>query len=78
MGRMALQDFFSRLSEWTAFCSELSMGKKRKNMRGTVEKIIKPASPMELETAQITIPEADDLYREGYDNRNMVKCPRWS
>lgn len=43
---------------------EVSMGKKRKKMRGTVEKIIKPASPMEPERAQITIPEADDLYRE--------------
>ena len=40
------------------------MGKKRKKMRGTVEKIIKPISPMEPEKAQITIPEADDLYRE--------------
>ena len=40
------------------------MGKKRKKMRGTVEKIIKPVSPMEPEKAQITIPEADDLYRE--------------
>lgn len=40
------------------------MGKKRKKMRGTVEKIIKPVSAMEPEKAQITIPEADDLYRE--------------
>ena len=40
------------------------MGKKRKKMRGTVEKIIKPVSPMEPEKAQITIPEANDLYRE--------------
>lgn len=40
------------------------MGKKRKTMRGTVEKIIKPVSPMEPEKAQITVPEADDLYRE--------------
>ena len=40
------------------------MGKKRKKMRGTVEKIIKPVSPMEPEKAQITIAEADDLYRE--------------
>ena len=40
------------------------MGKKRKEMRGTVEKIIKPVSPTEPEKAQITIPEADDLYRE--------------
>jgi len=40
------------------------MGKKTKKMRGTVEKIIKPVSPMEPEKAQITIAEADDLYRE--------------
>jgi hypothetical protein len=40
------------------------MGKKRKKMRGTVEKIIKPVSPMEPEKAQISVPEADDLYRE--------------
>jgi hypothetical protein len=40
------------------------MGKKRKKMRGTVEKIIKPVIPMEPEKAQITIPDADDLYRE--------------
>jgi hypothetical protein len=40
------------------------MGKKRKKMPGTVEKIIKPVSPTEPEKAQITIPEADDLYRE--------------
>ena len=40
------------------------MGKKRKKMRGTVEKIIEPVSPMEPEKAQISIPEADDLYRE--------------
>ncbi|MGA7926986.1 MAG: hypothetical protein WCA20_13475 [Candidatus Sulfotelmatobacter sp.] len=40
------------------------MGKKRKRMRGTVEKIIKPISPLEPEKAQISISEADDLYRE--------------
>jgi hypothetical protein len=40
------------------------MGKKRKKMPCTVEKIIKPVNPREPEKAQITIPEADDLYRE--------------
>jgi hypothetical protein len=40
------------------------MGKKRKKMRGTVEKIIKPVNPTEPEKAQISIPEAEDLYRE--------------
>ena len=40
------------------------MGKKRNKMRGTVEKIIKSISPLEPEKAQISISEADDLYRE--------------
>ena len=40
------------------------MSKKRKKMRGIVEKIIKPIGPKEPEKAQITIHEADDLYRE--------------
>jgi hypothetical protein len=40
------------------------MGKRRKKMRATVEKIIKPVNPREPEKAQISIPEADDLYRE--------------
>ncbi len=33
-------------------------------MRSTVEKIIKSVSPVDPEKAQISIPEADDLYRE--------------
>lgn len=37
---------------------------KRKKLRGTVQKIIKPISPSEPEKAQINIEEADDLYRE--------------
>jgi hypothetical protein len=40
------------------------MGKKRKKLRGTVEKVIKPIGPREPEKAQIDIQEADDLYRE--------------
>jgi hypothetical protein len=40
------------------------MGKKRKKLRGTVQKIIKPVSPSEPEKAQIDIHGADDLYRE--------------
>jgi hypothetical protein len=40
------------------------VGKKRKKLRGTVQKIIKPIIPGEPEKAQIGIPEADDLYRE--------------
>jgi predicted DNA-binding antitoxin AbrB/MazE fold protein len=39
------------------------MSKKRK-MRGTVQKVIKPVVPGETEKAQINIEEADDLYRE--------------
>ncbi len=38
--------------------------KKRKKLRGTVEKIIKPLAPSQPEKAQIGIDEADDLYRE--------------
>ena len=40
------------------------MGKKRKNLPGTVDKIIKPVVPSEPEKAQIDIEGADDLYRE--------------
>ncbi len=40
------------------------MGKKRKKMRGTVEKIIKPVGPNGPEKVQISVEEADDLYRE--------------
>lgn len=37
---------------------------KRKRLRGTVQKIIKPISPDQPEKAQINIEEGDDLYRE--------------
>ena len=40
------------------------MGKKKKKMRGTVEKIIRSIHPKAPEKAQISIDEADDLYRE--------------
>jgi len=40
------------------------MGKKRKKLPGTVEKIIKPLLPSQPEKAQIDIEGADDLYRE--------------
>jgi hypothetical protein len=40
------------------------MGKKRKKLSGTVEKVIKPLAPSEPEKAQIGIEHADDLYRE--------------
>jgi hypothetical protein len=40
------------------------MGKKRKKMKGHVDKIIKSVVPRAPETAQISVPEADDLYRE--------------
>jgi len=40
------------------------MGRKRKRLRGTVEKIIKPGFSGEPEKAQIGIHEADELYRE--------------
>ena len=40
------------------------MGKKRKKLRGTVQKIIESVHPAEPDTAQIDIHEAEDLYRE--------------
>ena len=40
------------------------MAKKRKKLRGTVVKVIKPLTPREPEKAEISIEEADDLYRE--------------
>jgi len=40
------------------------MSRKRKRLRGTVQKIIKPAFPSEPEKVQIDIDKADDLYRE--------------
>jgi hypothetical protein len=40
------------------------MGKKRRKMGGRVEKVIKPFAPNEPEKAQITVEEADTLYRE--------------
>jgi hypothetical protein len=40
------------------------MTKKRKKLRGTVEKVVKPTDPTEPEKAQINIQEADHLYRE--------------
>jgi len=40
------------------------MTKKRKKLRGKVEKVIKPVYPTEPEKAQIAIQDADHLYRE--------------
>jgi hypothetical protein len=40
------------------------MGKKRKRLHGTVEKVIKPFVQSEPEKAEISIAEADHLYRE--------------
>lgn len=40
------------------------MVKRRKKLRGTVEKIISPPTPREPEKAQIDIQDAEDLYRE--------------
>ena len=40
------------------------MGKKRKKLCGTVDKIIKPILPNEPEKAQISIEQGEDLYRE--------------
>jgi hypothetical protein len=38
--------------------------KRRKKLRGTVEKVLKSIVPNEPEKAQISVEEADDLYRE--------------
>jgi hypothetical protein len=40
------------------------MSRRRKKLRGTVQKLIKPVHPSQPEKAQIDLPEADDLYRE--------------
>jgi hypothetical protein len=40
------------------------MVKKRKKLKGTVQKIIQPLQPNQSEKAQIDIYGADDLYRE--------------
>jgi hypothetical protein len=40
------------------------MGKKRKKMKGTVQRIIKPIHPGMSEKAEIAIQEAEDLYKE--------------
>ena len=41
-----------------------SMGKKRKKLKGRVDKVIKPVFPTEPEKAQISVGEGDELYRE--------------
>ena len=40
------------------------MSRKRQKLRGTVQKIIRPAVPSAPEKAQIDIEGGDDLYRE--------------
>lgn len=40
------------------------MSRKRKTLRGTVQKIIAPPTPSQPEKVQIGIEGADDLYRE--------------
>jgi hypothetical protein len=37
---------------------------KRKRLRGKVQKVLKPIVPVEPEKAQISVDEADELYRE--------------
>ena len=37
---------------------------KRKKLRGTVQKVLKPIVPHEPEKAQISVEGADELYRE--------------
>ena len=40
------------------------MGKKRKKIKGTVQKIIKSLHPQQAEQAQIELHEGEHLYRE--------------
>ncbi len=40
------------------------MSKRKRKLRGTVLKVLKPIGPGEPEKAEISIEEADDLYRE--------------
>ena len=40
------------------------MTTKRKKLRGTVQKVIKPPFPGQAEKAQINVHGADDLYKE--------------
>lgn len=47
-----------------ALCAPTNVSKKRKKLRGAVQKIIKSVSPSEPEKAQIDIKEAEDLYKE--------------
>lgn len=37
---------------------------KRKKLRGKVQKVLRPIVPLEPEKAQISVEEADELYRE--------------
>jgi hypothetical protein len=38
--------------------------RKRRKMRGTVQEVLKPLLPHELEKAQISVDEGEELYRE--------------
>jgi len=42
----------------------MSGKKKRKRLRGIVQKVLKPIIPNEPEKAQISVEGADELYRE--------------
>jgi hypothetical protein len=51
-------------SSQTVIAEAAAMFKKKKKLHGTVQKIISPVRPNEPEKAQITVEEADPLYRE--------------
>jgi hypothetical protein len=42
----------------------MSVSKQRKKLRGTVDKVIKPTFPGQVEKAQIEVHDADHLYKE--------------
>jgi len=58
------------------------MTRKRKKLRGTVAKIVKPLRPNQPEKAEIAIHEAEDLYREIRVENELVdedgEKPVWS
>jgi hypothetical protein len=55
---------FWRSSFFPQLSSRDLMTRKRKKLRGSVQKIIHPIVPGQSEKAQIEVHEADDLYRE--------------
>jgi hypothetical protein len=62
--RKCVETNFGRMPCRAAPFDWRGVGMKRKRMKGHVDKIIKPVVPSEPEKAQISVPDAEDLYRE--------------